>query len=148
MNFSKTININCTPEQLWNSLTDFEKARQWNSCLLENEKITEGEIGRGSRSRSLIREGKKSVWYEEEILEYAPYERLKMKLSGKNLGKNPMLSDYQLKDTGNGVQLTQAIEWLPSGLMLKLFHRMIEKMSKKNVERELNNLRQYLESDE
>lgn len=86
------------------------------------------------------------MWYEEEILDYVPYEKLRLKLTGKNLGKNPMIIRYQLNGLDDGVRITQTIEWDPSGFLLKLLHKAIEKMSRKNTAKELGKLKEYLEN--
>lgn len=145
MNFSRTINIQKTPEKIWDSLVQFEKICKWNSCVLETKKISTGKMREWFQSRSLIKEGKKSVWYEEEILIFTPYTRLKIKLSGDGLGKDPMFLEYELNETSGKTEVIQTIEWKPSGFFFKLFHGIIEKMSIKDTEKVLHSLKIYLE---
>ena len=145
MKFTRTATIQATPEKIWDSLTIFTEAQKWSNCLLENEKISNGEICKGFKSKSLIQEGKNKIWYEEEILDYTPHLKLKLKLAGKNLGKNPMYSAYYLEKTNQGTELKQTIEWQPGGIVLKLLHKMITKMSIKNIEKELHDLKEYVE---
>lgn len=146
MQFERTITIRSSPEIVWDHLTDFKKAKSWNDCLIENKQISEGNIGKGFISKTLIKEGKKNVWYEEEIVDFIPFKKIKLKLSGKNLGKNPMFTTYHLKKIEKEIVLTQSLEWNPSGILLKLLHRLIEKMSIKNVEGDLRKLKAHLEN--
>lgn len=148
MNFEKNTTINNTPQKVWEHLTEFKKMQKWNDCLLENHNISSGEIKKGFRSKTLMKEGKKAVWYEDELIKFEPCTLLVFKLEGKSLGKKPMVVSYNLSESGKGVKVSQKIEWSPSGLLLKLFHGTIEKMSKKKVEDDLNKLKQYLEIKE
>ncbi len=146
MNFSNAISISCNPEELWAWLTEPEKIRSWNPEILEQETISAGEVGPGFRSRVLMKEGKKSVWYEEEILEFKPSTTLKMKLSGGSLGKGPMIMTYRLSDEGDKTKLSYANTWEPKGVILKLLHGIITKVAKKNVEGSLNKLKTEIEN--
>lgn len=119
---------------------------KWNDSVLEAKKISSGEIRNGFKSKVLIQEGKKSEWYDEEIIEYSPFDKLAFQLKGKSLGKLPMMIVYKLAEVDGGVKISLDIEWLPSGFMLKLLHRIIEIMANKNVDADLNKLKVYLEN--
>ena len=43
-----------------------------------------------------IKSTPKKVWYDEEIIEFFPYERYKLKLTEKNLGKSAMFSEFRI----------------------------------------------------
>ena len=146
MKLNKTITINCTAEELWDWLVTFEKNQQWNECLLEVKKISDGEVKEGFKSRILMQEGKKKVWYDEEILEYSPHDRLKIALKGGNLGKSPMIVDYQIIPNNANVKINFTSSWMPKGLILKLFHKAITKASDKNAEQELQSLKKQIEN--
>ena len=53
---------------MWFLLTDLEQLKRWNTDIISDEPLTEGPPGPGTRSRVLIREGSKTVEYENEIL--------------------------------------------------------------------------------
>ena len=147
MKLSRSISIQASPEEIWESITQLEQIRKWNTSVLKNERISDGDIQAGFLSKTLIQEGKKEVWYDEEILEYTPHTKLRLKLSGGNLGKNPMQIAYELNDNHDQTKVVSTIEWHPSGIILKLLHRVIEKASTKSLENDLENLKNYLEQN-
>lgn len=146
MRISNAITINCQPEELWDWLTEPQKIKTWNPEILKQEIISTGKVGPGFKSRVLMKEGKKSVWYEEEILEFEPTTSLKMKLSGGSLGKGPMVMTYTLSNEGDKTNLSYVNTWEPKGIILKLLHGMITKAAKKNIEGSLNKLKTGIEN--
>ncbi|GEM_PF-3593497 len=146
MIIKKSLILESTDEKVWNYLTKFDRIQKWNECLLEHQKVSIGEPGPGYQSRILMQEGRKNVWYNEEILEYHSQKLLKIKLSGGSLGKAPMIITYELSEIEDGVQLDYTSHWEPKGLMYKLLHGMIESASEKKVEKDLQALKNKVEN--
>ena len=147
MIINKSILLNCNPEKLWQWITEFDLIQEWNTTLIKEEVNSEDEPGPGFKSKVLIREGKKEIWYESEILEYESEKKLIMMLKGGNLGKSPMKLEYQIKSHPNGTELSYTNTWKPSELMLKLLHPLIKKMATKNMEGVLSTLKTKIEEN-
>ena len=146
MHIVKSIEINCSKEELWAWLTEFEKLQKWNSTILKEEHISSGEVGPGYVTRVLIKEGKSENWYENEILKYDTPSYLQISLKGANLGKGPMYIDYKISEKENSVKLDYENNWKPVGLMLWLFHPIINKMASKNTDKALAALKECAEN--
>ncbi len=132
-------------DRLWELLTEFEELQKWSSSVLSDTPITDGEPGPGFRTKMVIQEGKSQVEYESEILEYDPKSHLVLQLRGGNLGKGPMTLTYDLIPEGNATRLRYQTEWPPVGIMMKLMHPIITKMSRKNVAEQMESLRRVAE---
>lgn len=146
MLIQRTIFINASNKVVWDWLTEFEKLSTWNPTLLKEELISNGEPRAGFKSRILIREGKKEIWYDNEILEYRPYSLLRVSLEGGHLGKSPMTVDHALYEEGQGVRLEYESNWKPMGFMLKLLYPLISIMANKNATKCLEDLKSCIES--
>lgn len=145
MIINKTVEISCSAERLWQYLTELEKMQEWNVCLLKSEEISDGELRNGYKSKILMEEGKKTVWYENEILEFNAPNFLKIALSGGSLGKNPMIVTYSMVSNGESVKVDYINEWKPAGLFLKLFQSQIRKKMDKNSAKDLEMLKNKAE---
>jgi len=145
MNITKSIKVNCTKEELWPWLIEFEKIQKWNTTILKEELISTGKTEKGLTSKILIREGKRDIWYNNEILEYEPGKLLSIKLSGGSLGKHPMVVDYEIHEKEDQLEVVLKSHWKPSGIMLYLFYPLIKIKSVKNTEEVLKALKQQIE---
>ncbi len=128
MKIAKSIQIDCKKEELWSWITEFDKLTKWNKSIIDEEHISEGEVGKGYLTKVLIREDGREIWYNNKILEYRPHQHLRIELSGGTLGGNPMIVEYVITKKNNQLELTLDSNWKPSGFMLKLFYPL-----KKNV---------------
>ncbi len=146
MNIKKTNTFNCDAAELWSWLVEFEKIKKWNCSIIDKQDVSTGQASPGFKSKMLLKEGKKSVWYDSEILEYNPPSNLKMELRGGSLGKSPMFVEHHLKQNGGQVTHEYVVNWEPKGFLLKLFHKSIAKASSKNMDNEIITLRENLEN--
>ncbi len=131
---------------LWEWLTDFNKLQKWNKSIVEEELISSGEVGIGFVTKVLIKEGKKNIWYENEILKYEPNKALSIALKGGSLGKSPMIVDYMIKENNGLSELSYSCTWKPVGFLLWLLHPIIKKMANKNVDDVLIELKKQIEN--
>jgi len=145
MNITKSIQINCTKEELWPWLIEFEKIQKWNTTILKEKLISTEKTEKGQTSEILIREGKREIWYNNEIIEYEPGKLLSIKLSGGSLGKHPMFVDYKIHQKEGQLEVLLESHWKPSGILLYLFYPLIKMKSAKNTEEVLMALKQQVE---
>lgn len=145
MDISHSVHISASPQKLWHALTVFEEMQKWTSSLISEEVISTGEPGPGFISKMTILEGGKQVIYDSEIVTFAPTTRLGIILRGGSLGNGPMSVDYTLTPTGDGTQVDYRTQWQPQGILLKLMAPMITKMSRKNVQAQMANLKTFAE---
>lgn len=141
MDISHTVHISATPEKLWHTLTVFDEMQKWTSSLISEEVISSGDPGPGFISKMTILEGGKAVIYDSEIVTYEPTTRLGIILRGGSLGNGPMSVDYTLTPTDDSTRVDYRTQWQPQGILLKLMSPMITKMSRKNVQAQMANLK-------
>lgn len=146
MVIQKSIRIKTNREVLWTWLTELEKMKKWNPGIIREEAISNGESGAGFRSKVLIREGRKDIWYNNEILAYDPGTLLRIVLSGGHLGKHPMELDYKITEEGHQVLLHLESRWKPSGLLLHLLYPLIKLKATKSTNEMLRSLKQHIEN--
>jgi len=146
MKITKTILIDCNRNVLWSWLTEFEKLQKWNSTIVKEEAISTGEPQKGHKSKVLIREGKREIWYDNEIIEYQPGNLLRIALSGGTLGKHPMLVNYQINEIEDQIELTLNSYWKPSGILLHLLYPFIKIKATKNTVEVLQSLKHQIEN--
>ena len=137
--------LNVSQDRLWTLLTELEELQKWSPSIISDTPISDGEPGPGFKTKMLIREGKSEVKYESELLEYTPQSRIVMQLRGGNLGKGPMTLTYDLTPDGDQTHLRYRSEWPPVGIMMKLMHPLIVKMSRRNVTEQMDSLRKVAE---
>lgn len=120
--------------------------KEWNISLLESENISTGDLKSRFKSRILMKEGKKSVWYENEIIEYNPYSHLRIVLKGGNLGKKPLFVTYDIVSVESGIKVNYERNWETNGFFMKLFSKQIIKAMDKNATNDLQELKNKLEN--
>ena len=147
MLITKTIQINASPELIWEMLTDLEQIKRWNSTVISDEPLSSGPPHVGQISKMMIREGSKIVEYESEISHYQPTSQLSMILRGGNLGKGPMYIDYQLSANEAGTLVNYVSKWEPHGFTLKLMAPIINKMAQRNAKDVMNQLKIITEQE-
>jgi len=145
MIIKKEIEINCTAEQFWSYIIELEKMQEWNVCLLESKNVSSGNLKEGFKSKILMKEGEKSVWYENEILDYNPHSLLRTSLKGGNLGKSQMFVTYKIDPQKDGVKVSYENEWEPKGLFMKLFAKKIFSTMDKNATKDLQAIKNRAE---
>ena len=146
MHITHEYTLNVSQDRLWELLTEFDEMQKWSSSVLSDTPITDGEPRPGFKTKMLISEGKSEVEYESELLAYDPKTHLVLQLRGGNLGKGPMTLTYDLIPEGDQTRLRYQTDWPPVGVMMKLMHPLITKMSRKNVAEQMERLRKVAEA--
>ena len=147
MLITKTVQINASPELIWEMLTDLKQIKRWNTTVISDEPLSPGPPHVGQISKMMLKEGSKAVEYESEISHYQPTSQLSMILRGGNLGKGPMYLDYQLSANETGTMMNYESKWEPHGFTLKLMAPIINKMAQKNATEVLNQLKVVTEQE-
>ncbi len=145
MEINQSIQIDCEPPELWLWLTAFERLKKWNSTLIEEQHISSGEVKNGYVTKVLIKEGKKDIWYENEIRDYEPNKHLSIILKGGNLGKSPMVVAYDIIKQNGFVELHYKSTWQPKEFFLRIFKPVIKKVATKNAKNVLSELKKQIE---
>jgi carbon monoxide dehydrogenase subunit G len=140
MEIKKTKTFNCTTEELWSWLNDFQKVKQWNKSILDEKHISIGEVRKGFITEVLINEASTQTWYKSEILDYKIHQLLKFSLKGGKLGKNPMIVEYVLIDQNNKTLLNYKCSWEPGSFILKMAQPLITSITNNNAKNALNEL--------
>ncbi len=140
MNISRTIELPASPAHVWTLLTEPEQIQRWIKELVSDEPITPPPVGVGTRTRMTIREGKRLVQYETELLAFAPHRELVVEMRGGSLGREPMRVSYHLTDLGGSTRLVYRTTWRPRGFLLHLLYPLIVLIGRGNMRRSLGRL--------
>jgi uncharacterized protein YndB with AHSA1/START domain len=149
VNSDNTIELRTTPEHLWPLLVDPAQIRRWNPEVVRDEPLTPGPPGVGSTSAVWIREGRREVRYESEVLTFDPLERLVIRLTGGSLGEGPMLVSYAVSPSSSADHLTLRVtgSWQPVGWVLRLLAPLLGILARRNSRAALERLRQLAEAE-
>ena len=144
MKITRNITLQSAPEGVWPWLVEFAKLQQWNKGMVEERVLSQGAPGPGHVSEIAIKEGASINWYENEIMQFVPGEKLVVQLRGKNLGKNPMLVTYALTPEGDDTHLRYESTWAPHGFMLNLLYPIIVVVANQNATSCMKRLQKFI----
>ncbi len=146
MEIKKSAQLNCSAEELWSWLNNFEKVKQWNKSILDEKHLSEGTVRKGFLTKVLIDEETSKTWYNSEIIVYEPSSKLSFLLSGGNVGKNAMRVEYSLREMDGQTILSYKCTWHPKKLALKILAPVIKKVATKNIENALSTLKKLVDN--
>jgi len=135
MDLHDSIEIDRSPDRVWDWLSDFDKKRQWMKGLLEEQWVEGVKGAKGSRFIVKIKEGPSVTPYEGTVLEAQKPRLLRSTLTG-GCGKTPMTMEvgYRLIDLGGRTQLDYDCDAkLPAGGLLKLMMPLLAWFGKKQA---------------
>lgn len=115
--------------------------RSWIGALTEVNVLTDGPIGTGTRVERVARFLGKRIEYVNEIVEYAPPERLRMKSVQAPF---PMTVDYDLAEADGGTLVRIRTGGDASGFY-RLAGPLLDRAVRKGVARDLARLKAILE---
>jgi hypothetical protein len=142
INFSGSILINRTPQEVSDFVADLENAPKWQGGVVQSNRLDEGLIREGSRFHERVRIGLWRVDALCTVTAYTPGKKMAFKASSK-----PM--DYQGAFTFDREDGGTRVTIAGSGQMKrlwKLFEPMVKMDAKQSVKKELNALKKVLES--
>lgn len=97
MRIEDSIEIACTPLDLWPWLVEPERIPLWMEGVVRHTPTSEPPLGAGSTFTTRIHEGGKSVDYEAVITDYLPPEHLGVRMTSPAHPGMAMQIDYRLR---------------------------------------------------
>lgn len=122
-----TIDINASPEQVFQWIVEPARSRQWLPNLVEDENIHETENKVGSTWRQVYEENGRRMEMFGITTVYEPNKRMCCVIKGSMFDLDV---DYQLENLGNSTRLTQCSQVTMKGFF-KLLGLLIAPMMKK-----------------
>lgn len=135
--------INCPVEQVFAALTRFEDQPKWSTVTLEAEQTSAGPIGVGSTARYVAKFLGRRFEGQIEITEYEPNRKLS---DVSTSGPIPMRSTITLEPADGGTRLDAVVDLEPGGFF-KIAEPLVVTMGKRQLQADLNNLKDLLEAD-
>lgn len=124
MRIDYSMEVSCSPDQLWQYLEQPELQKQWMKGLLENQATSEGPTRVGSTFRMKIKEGGKTADYEGQITGYEKNRHMGLRMWGGGFPKDMVMNvDYRLADLNGRTRLDYVckLEGPPPGFLMRLF---------------------------
>ena len=146
MRIDYSMELSCTPDQVWPYLEDPELQKQWMKGLLENQSTSEGPTRVGSTFRMRIKEGSRTADYEGQVTAYEKQRHLGIRMWGGGLPKDTaIVVDYRLADLNGRTRLDYVcqLQGPPPGLFMRLMMplgAMFARMQLKSFMRKLKSL--------
>ena len=133
--------INRPIEEVFDFVTDIEKAPQWRAGVVESKKLSdEPKVGaRGSEVLQFLGQRIESTY---EITEYQPSTKFGFKIVS---GPIPMEGGYALESVEGGTKLAFTIQG-DAGGFFKLAEPILTRMVRRQVETDHGNLKDRLEA--
>jgi uncharacterized protein YndB with AHSA1/START domain len=141
MLFTNQVLINRSHQDVFDYLSRLENVPTWNYAIVETQKVSDGEVGVGTRyqqTRSLPTRSTEII----EITEFSPNERLA--LHG-DLGPFTGTVVYELEPRDGGTQLTNTVDLEARGV-LRLAAPVMSGRLRSAVAANLNKLKEILDS--
>jgi len=135
-----TIHINRPVEQVFTFLADTKNLRSWQSGLVENEQLTEGSIGIGTRFREVRRTGPRNSEIQAEMTDFESNKRF----ATKTITKPQVTASYTFDEENGGTRITHKFVMITSGFM-RLLEPLIAGSMKKDTDSDFEKLKHILE---
>ena len=136
-----TIHFNRPVEQVFAFLADSQNLRTWQSNLIENEQLTEGPLGTGTRFREVRRTGTGQSEIQGEITDFENNKHF----ATKTLTKPNVTVSYSFEPEEAGTRLGYKFVMHTSGMM-RLLEPLIASSIKKDTNLDFQKLKHILES--
>lgn len=147
--FQSEQQIEATPEEILDALTDFDSWSDWMDGLLRVEKLTDGAYGVGTRWRETRKLMGQEATEEFEVVEFEPPHRVALRVDGSrgSSGKGEYRFVYTLSPeaVGNSRFVMDAEIEMP-GVAARLFGWLFKSMFRKACDRDNAALKRYLET--
>ncbi len=134
---------------LFTYLDDSEKIRQWMIGVVEDRPTSEGPTRVGSTFECDIKEGRKVVTYQGEVMKFEQDKHMNVKLIG-GCGKKPMTmyADYVLTELGpNRTRMDYTCTCqLPPGILYTLMSPLFKFMGKSMIKKFFRKLHELVET--
>ena len=137
----QSIFINQPKERVFAFIANPENETKWQADLLESKLTTNGKVGVGSKGRDIRQFMGKPVETTWEVTEYQPSRKMSFRVI---TGPIPFQGSYLFETVPGGTKFTFSA-WAETKGLSKLFDPVINRMGKKQYERDLATLKTVLE---
>jgi uncharacterized membrane protein len=136
--------INRPVEEIFEYISNPENDSQWQSGVLESNEISKGPMGVGTTTREVRKFLGREMESTFEVTEYEPNQIIKQKSTS-----GPMALDISMAfaSVEGGTKVTLGGEG-DSGGFFKLADPLVSRMAKRQLEADVANLKDLLESQE
>ena len=144
--FSKSIEIEASPEKVFAFILDTEKINELNKGIMEMEQTSKGPVGVGSTSHWVGTAGGTQQEFDMEITEFVKNKKIASRVIGASKLKGSF--SYTLEPTAKGTKLTFSMDYkLPYSVLGKLVDKLkVGKEMKKNFGEGMEKTKKALEA--
>ena len=138
-----TVTINKPVEKVWELFMNPDNLKNWLTGFVSVEPISGNAGEAGSVSKLKFMERGKLVEVKETVMAATPNKQYSFEMEHKDFhGK----TDVRLVSLGNRTEFIQTVEFFPKGFMMKLMMPIVKGAMKKQMENELINLKNFIET--
>ena len=129
-------------DEVFAYMTDVRNWPQWNSAMLEGEPTSEGPVGVGTTGRGVSQFLGRRVEWASEVTEYEPNRKVELKIT---MGPTSMEQSLTFEPVEGATRFTLVGEGETGGFF-KLAEPVVNRMSRRQMEGSLANLKDILEA--
>ncbi len=146
MQLTARIDIEASPEIVFDLISDIERMPEWMDGLIESGYISGFDPCNavGTKFRQRASEMGREIDYEGEISIYSPPERFGVKVVSKDF---TLEIDIEVIPHGGGTRLEYTAEMTKASLKIRLLAPAFSSTARKVLEKQLNNLKVLAESE-
>ena len=137
----KTVQIACSPQDVWNFITNFDTYPQWVTDVIEVH-VNPGPVGVGTLVNEVRQYGNRRYDGVEEVVEWEPYSRFRLKTPSGTFLADAL---YTLEQTTGGTLLHYSVQ-IEGHRLGKLLELFIRRNFQGLVDREFSRLKAALET--
>jgi carbon monoxide dehydrogenase subunit G len=143
---TKSIEIEASPEEVFNFINDMEKMNKARAGFTEGEYTSKGPAGVGSTSHYVGKAGGSQAEWDMEITEFVKNKKVSARTIGAS--KFKMKSSWTLEPTTKGTQLTYSMDYeLPYSILGKVVDKLsVGKDADRMAMQQLENVKKALEA--
>lgn len=138
----QSITINRTQEEVFVFIANPENETKWQGDLVESKLTSDGAVGVGSKGRDVRQFMGKPAVTTWEITEYQPHNKMAFRVI---TGPIPFQGAYLFESVPGGTKFTFSA-WAETKGISKLFDPIVNRMGRKQYERDLATLKTVLET--
>lgn len=139
---SASVDIERTPEVVWEFLMDPETAPVWERAVVSSERLDDGPVGVGSRIRKTVRLAGRRLDVDLEIVEYQQARHASVVIVGGPINGG---GSYSVEPIPGGTRLTYGLRHEMKGL-LRMAEPVLRRAYPGLLARDLASLRMAVET--
>ena len=143
---TKSVEIEASPEEVFNFINDMEKMNKALAGFAEGEYTSKGPVGVGTTSHHITEIGGQQREWDMEITEFVKNKKMSDRTIGAS--KHKMSGSWTLEPTAKGTKLTVSIDYeLPYSVLGKVIDKLkVSKDIDKSMGEMMENLKKALEA--